>query len=64
MFHLGLWLSFFFNMQGSFHFLFQFDRAVIFCLSGLYTKKLEGDCFYHLIWKWSVSLYADQWNPG
>lgn len=27
MFHLGLWLSFFFNMQGSFHFLFQFDQG-------------------------------------
>lgn len=45
MFYLGLCWRIFFNVLGSFHFLFQFDRAVIFCLRGLYTKKLGGDCF-------------------
>lgn len=46
MFYLGLCLKLvFFSVLGSFHFLFQFDRPVIFCLRGLYTKKLEGDCF-------------------
>lgn len=45
MFYLGLCLRFFLTCWDRFTFSFSLIGAVIFCLRGLYTKKLEGDCF-------------------